>query len=148
MHVLGMRTIVAMTLASSAAAFLQPAGLPALRTARAATCSAPVLRWLARAARPRPIRVLAGACMRPYAQPTPPCRPLRSMFIPVHSPPGSRGCALMPGRILGRVLHARMHARMHASLRKAPCTVHADSGTRCATHPRWRRVPDARVHAR
>ena len=44
MRTIGMRTVLAMALVSSAATFLQPAGLPALRGARAATCSSPALR--------------------------------------------------------------------------------------------------------
>ena len=48
MRTIGMRTVLAMALVSSAATFLQPAGLPALRGARAATCSSPALRCAAR----------------------------------------------------------------------------------------------------
>jgi thioredoxin 1 len=44
MRTIGMRTVLAMAFVSSAAAFLQPTGMPALRGARAATCSSPALR--------------------------------------------------------------------------------------------------------
>lgn len=121
-----MRIVVTMALVSSAAAFLQPVGLPALRGARGATCSSLALRCEGAA---------GYLALGTYSDPAE-CRLIKCTVRNAHR------CAAR--RAVAFPVVARACARTDAQTDVRPHCAHAEQTGKCAAHGRQGGVCDSR----